>query len=52
MAETSLNGAAAFLNTEGEEIYTFTVNGRTVATSEDKKLIRFLRDDLRRGNGR
>ncbi len=47
MAETSLNGAAAFLNTEGEEIYTFTVNGRTVATSEDKKLIRFLRDDLR-----
>ena len=28
------------------DIYTFTVNGRTVSTQEDKPLLRFLRDDL------
>ncbi len=29
------------------EQYTFTVNGQTVTTSENKSLLRFLRDDLR-----
>ena len=29
------------------DIYTFTVNGRTVSTQEDKPLLRFLRDDLK-----
>ena len=29
------------------EFYTFTVNGQTVSTQEDKPLLRFLRDDLR-----
>ncbi len=29
------------------ELYQFTVNGRTESTSEDKPLLRFLRDDLK-----
>lgn len=29
------------------EVYTFTVNGHTVSTEEDKPLLRFLRDDLK-----
>ena len=29
------------------EVYTFTVNGQTVSTEEDKPLLRFLRDDLK-----
>jgi len=29
------------------EIYTFTVNGRTCSTQEEKPLLRYLRDDLR-----
>ncbi|MHC1691445.1 MAG: selenium-dependent xanthine dehydrogenase [Sphaerochaetaceae bacterium] len=27
-------------------MYTFTVNGKTITTEQDKKLLRFLRDDL------
>ncbi len=29
------------------EVYSFTVNGKEVSTSEDKPLLRFLRDDLK-----
>ena len=31
---------------EEVERYTFTVNGKTVTTTENKSLLRFLRDDL------
>ncbi len=30
-----------------DKIYSFTVNGRTCETSQDKSLLRYLRDDLR-----
>lgn len=30
-----------------QEVYTFTVNGKDYSTTEDKKLMRFLRDDLK-----
>ena len=30
---------------EEVERYTFTVNGKTVTTTENKSLLRFLRDD-------
>ena len=29
------------------ELYTFTVNGQSVSTQEDKPLLRYLRDDLK-----